>query len=96
MKQKSTNYYITSCRSTGGQQGERPALFFSMAARNRSGDTPLTADNVCMKITNLLCIRYNNSILMLNQYIYILYIHTYTYTYIHIHTQTYIYIHINI
>ena len=44
----------------------RPALFFPMAASDRSGDTPLTADNVCVKITNLLRIHYNDSILMFN------------------------------
>ena len=66
-------------------------------------DTALAADNVCFKNNNLLCIRYNDCILMFNQYIYIyiyiyifIYIYIYIYICIYIHTYTYAYKHIYI
>ena len=89
-KSQITAIYTTICRSTGSRQGERPAVFFPMTARDRSGDIPLTADNVCMKITNLLCVRYNDSIRMFKHCIYI-YIHIYAYTYLHVYIHTYTY-----
>ena len=70
MKQKKHKLELFTLQSVGlraaSRENDHAALFFPMTARGRSGDTALTANNVCMKITKLLCIHYNDSILMFN------------------------------